>query len=66
MLTKQDRQNIITLWEQTLALPAKGVYKTYQKRAAMDAIQNTLSVLGFTIEIAPEGWVVRNTKRKAN
>ena len=63
MLTKQDRQSIITLWEQTLQLPAKGAYKTYTKKARMDAIQNTLNAIGLKIEIAPEGWVIRPSKR---
>ena len=55
MLTKQDRTNIITLWERTLALPAKGVYATYTKKARMEAIQNTVNTLGYEISIAPEG-----------
>jgi hypothetical protein len=63
MLTKQDRNSIITLWEQTLQLPAKGVYQTYTKKARMDAIQSTLNVLGLKIEISAEGWVIRPSKR---
>lgn len=63
MLTKQDRTKIITLWEETLRLPAKGAYQTYTKKARMDAIQNTLNVLGFKIEISADGWAIRSTKR---
>lgn len=65
MLTKQDRTNIISLWERTLALPSKGAYATYTKKARMEAIQNTVQTLGYEITIAPEGWVVRPIKKGA-
>ena len=63
MLTKQQRQNIINLWSETLTLPSGTVYNNYIKKAKMDAIRSTVMALNCEIIIAPEGWVIRPLKK---